>query len=187
MTRLRASFSAIMFVAAGFGLIGGAAIAADTEPVIVPENTDGSFYVRGDIGWSFLEWDGGEDDDALTLGGGAGVLWNDVLRSDVRLDWSGNYDTTISDFDSTTLLGNAYIDIPLDLTFTPYVGVGAGWGWIDGDGGDDSGFTYSLMGGATFNITDNLALDAGYRFRDIILDGPDFTDHSISAGALFKF
>ena len=55
-----------------------------------------------------------------------------MLRSDVKLDWSGNYDTTISDLDATTLTGNTYIDIPLDLTFTPYVGAGAGWGWIDG-------------------------------------------------------
>ena len=90
--------------------------------------------------------------------------------------------------DTTTLLANSYIDIPLDLIFTPYAGAGVGWGWIDVDGpGDDSGFAFSLMAGATFGLSDNIAIDTGYRFREIMLDGADFTDHSITAGALFKF
>jgi opacity protein-like surface antigen len=149
------------------------------------------FYIRGDIGWSFLEWSGGPDDSAASVGAGVGVMWHEVLRSDVRLDWSGNYEMTITDLDATTLLGNTYIDIPLNLTYapvTPYVGVGIGWGWVDNDGsGDDSGFTYSLMGGAIFEFSDHWAIDTGYRFREIILDETDFTDHSITAGALFKF
>jgi hypothetical protein len=32
-----------------------------------------------------------------------------------------------------------------------------------------------------------MAVDIGYRFRDISIDGPDFTDHSATAGILFKF
>ncbi|HEY7749268.1 MAG TPA: porin family protein [Aestuariivirgaceae bacterium] len=170
-------------------LLGGTVIAADDDWETIPAPEASSpFYLRGDIGWSFLTGSSGED-DALTIGAGVGYQWwNDILRSDVRVDWSGNYDTTITDLDATTLLGNTYIDIPLDLTFTPYAGAGLGWGWVDRDvGGDDSGFTYSLMGGAIFNLSDNMALDAGYRFRDIHLDGPDFTDHSITAGALFSF
>jgi opacity protein-like surface antigen len=188
MERLKAAARAMLIASISAGLLGSAAVAADTDPTLPEESDAGAFYLRGDIGWSFLEWGGGSDDDALSVGAGAGVLWNDVLRSDVRLDWSGNYDTTISDLDATTLTGNTYIDIPLDLSFTPYVGAGAGWGWVDGDNGtDDSGFTWNVMAGATFTLTDNLALDAGYRFRDIIIEGDDFTDHTISAGALFKF
>src|SRR5688572_2386406 len=175
MKRLTATARAMLLAAMSASLLGGAAIAADTDPVISEESDAGAFYLRGDIGWSFLEWGGGEDDDALSVGAGAGVMWNEMLRSDVRLDWSGNYDTTISDLDATTILGNTSIAIPLDLTFTPYVGAGAGWGWVDGDGGsDDSGPAWSVMGGATFVLTDSLALDAGYRYRDIIIDGDDF-------------
>ncbi len=188
MERLKEAARVMLLASMGAGLLGSAAIAADTEPVVENGSDALPFYLRGDVGWSFLEWDGGSDDDALDVGVGAGVMWNDVLRSDVRLDWSGNYDTTVSDLDATTLTGNTYIDIPLDLTFAPYVGAGAGWGWVDGDNGnDDSGFTWNVMAGATFSLTDSFALDAGYRFRDIMIDGDDFTDHTISAGALFKF
>lgn len=165
--------------------------AADSDVSMIPEPAGiGEFYIRGDIGWSFLEWDGGSDDSGASVGVGVGVMWNEVLRSDVRVDWSGNYEMTVTDLDATTLLGNTYIDIPLDLTYPvrPYAGLGLGWGWVDNDGnGDDSGFTYSLMGGALFDMSEHWAIDTGYRFRDIVLDGADFTDHSVTAGALFKF
>jgi opacity protein-like surface antigen len=164
----------------------GAAIAADSNSGSGWSDLE-SFYLRGDIGVSLGKLEG-PDDEAVSLGLGVGHMWNDVLRSDLRLEWSGNYETTITDLDTTTLLANSYIDIPLDLIFTPYAGAGVGWGWIDVDGpGDDSGFAFSLMAGATFGLSDNIAIDTGYRFREIMLDGADFTDHSITAGALFKF
>ncbi|MGH6873682.1 MAG: porin family protein [Aestuariivirgaceae bacterium] len=171
-------------------MVKGAA-AADHGAPMVPEPAGiGEFYIRGDIGWSFLEWNGGADDSAASAGVGIGAIWNDVLRSDVRVEWSGNYEMTITDLDATTLLGNTYIDIPLDLTYPikPYAGLGLGWGWVDDDGkGNDSGFTYSLMGGALFDMSEHWAIDTGYRFREIVIDGADFTDHSVTAGALFKF
>jgi opacity protein-like surface antigen len=84
-------------------------------------------------------------------------------------------------------MANTYIDIPINLTFVPYAGVGLGWGWVDSDGDDDSGLAYGLMAGAVFELSGNFALDAGYRFREIMLEGDDFTDHSIRAGVLFRF
>jgi opacity protein-like surface antigen len=188
MLRRRIGATALAWMS-GF-MIDGAA-AADFGAPMAPEPIGiGDFYIRGDVGWSFLEWNGGPDDSAATIGAGIGVMWNEVLRSDVRLDWSGNYEMTVTNLDATTLLGNTYIDIPLNLSFplTPYAGLGLGWGWLDGDGsGDGSGFTYSLMGGATFGLSEHWAIDTGYRFREIIREGADFTDHSVTAGALFKF
>lgn len=176
---------ALLHAAAGLSLITGAAIAADSSSGGWPEL--GSFYIRGDIGVSLGELDGPKD-EAGTVGAGVGHMWNEVLRSDVRLEWSGNYETTITDLDATTLLANTYIDIPLELVFTPYAGAGLGWGWIDAEGpGDESGFAYSIRAGATFGLSESVAIDTGYRFREIMLDGADFTDHSITAGALFKF
>ena len=184
MISVRTAILAMLYASASLTVANVMANAADADSASSP----GNLYFRGDIGWSFLDWNGGGDDDAPSAGAGVGYLWNDVLRSDVRFDWSGSYHTTISDFAATTLLGNTYINIDLKLTpITPYTGAGVGWGWVDTDGGDDSGFTYSLMGGVVFGLSENLALDAGYRFREIELDGPDFTDHSISAGALFRF
>jgi opacity protein-like surface antigen len=180
--------SALVLAAAGAAAFSTAAMAADiTEEPVPTENSLGSIYLRGDIGWSWLDM-GGDDDEALTVGVGAGYMWNEILRTDVRLDWSGDYDVGASDVDAMTLLANAYIDIPINnAILTPYVGAGAGYGWVDGTAGDDSGFTYSLMAGATFDITNSMALDIGYRFRDIHIDGPDFEDHSATAGVLFRF
>jgi opacity protein-like surface antigen len=165
----------------------GQAAAADgfdngSEPIL------GAFYVRGDAGWSFLEWDGEEDDGGVTAGLGVGYQWNDYLRADARLDWSGPFDAGAVDLEATTLLGNAYIDIPLIDDITPYVGAGLGWGWVDRDGGgDDSGLAYSLMVGSAFTISDKIELDAGYRYRGITIDGDDATDHSVTGGIRFKF
>ena len=119
----------------------GIAHAADPyqpAPVVVEEapyeDTLG-FYLRGDIGWSFLEWSGGKDDNAFTGGGGVGYQFTQNLRGDVRVDWSGDYDIgPNADLSTTTLLGNMYFDIPTETIFTPYVGGGAGWGWASVDG-----------------------------------------------------
>src|SRR5262245_3189659 len=48
------------------------------------------FYLRGDLGWSFLQWRDG--DNAVDVGGGIGYQFTPYLRSDVRVDWSGDYD-----------------------------------------------------------------------------------------------
>ena len=168
-----------------------AALAADyTPPEAVPtaqQYEDMGWYLRGDAGWSFLQW--GEDDNALTVGAGVGYKFNDYLRSDARIDWSGNYDVgPDADLNMTTVLGNLYLDIPTGTMLTPYVGAGAGYGWADVDGGEDkSGVAYSLMAGVSVNLSESMALDAGYRFRDIIDDGEDPKDHSILGGIRFKF
>ncbi len=149
----------------------------------------GKFYVRGDAGWSFLEWDAGDDDDAFTAGLGVGYQWHDYLRTDVRADWSGPYETDAVDLEATTVLGNAYIDIPLTENIKPYVGAGLGWGWVEGDGAveDDSGLAYSAMVGSAFTLTGNIDLDVGYRFRGISIDDEDVTDHAVTGGIRFKF
>jgi opacity protein-like surface antigen len=173
----------------------GIAHAADPyqpAPVVVEEapyeDTLG-FYLRGDIGWSFLEWSGGNDDNAFTGGGGVGYQFTQNLRGDVRVDWSGDYDIgPNADLSTTTLLGNMYFDIPTETIFTPYVGGGAGWGWASVDGGNsDDAFTYSLMAGATIDLSRNLDLDIGYRFIDMTVDGPDIYDHQIMTGVRLNF
>ena len=186
MTATSMAMRRLLLATAGFVALTSAAMAADlSQPVPATERSP--FYLRGDVGWSMLNW-GGPDDSAVTAGVGVGYMWNEVLRSDVRLDWSGNYDIGSQSADSVTLLGNAYIDIPLNISFTPYVGVGAGYGWVNnGLAGNDSGFTYSLMAGATFDLSSTMALDAQFRYRDIMIGGPNFTDESVTAGVLFRF
>ena len=104
------------------------------EEAPVPDDT--GLYFRGDIGWSFLEWSGGKDDSAFTGGGGVGYKFNDNLRSDLRVDWTGEYNIGWgADLATTTVLGNMYFDIPTQIRLTPYVGGGAGWGWATAQDG----------------------------------------------------
>src|SRR5262245_8679184 len=165
-----------------FGLA-APAFAADLTPAPAPV---GGFYVRGDLGWSWLTWR--DSDNAFDVGGGVGYQWGPWFRSDVRVDWSGDYDIAPnSTANITTILGNGYLDIPLGYIFVPYVGAGAGYGWWNQDGGKDrDGFTYALMAGVSFDISEAVALDVGYRFRQV-LDGPDPYDNSVLGGIRFKF
>jgi opacity protein-like surface antigen len=87
-----------------------------------------------------------------------------------------------------SLLANAYVDLGKFNGFTPYVGAGIGgtrvkWGTLTNDcrdgvdptlcvddthpGGVDWRFTYAAMAGVTYDVTDCIAIDAGYRYRHI--------------------
>lgn len=147
------------------------------------------WYLRGDIGWSFLEWSG-RDDNEFVGGGGVGYRFNENLRTDMRLDWSGYYDRTpgADDMSITTALGNLYFDVPTGTAFTPYLGAGAGYGWGTVDGGKDKdGFAYALMAGASVNLTDELSLDMGYRFRSVLADGANPMEHQFMTGLRYEF
>jgi len=181
---LLVGFAALPFAAA--------AQAADLGPapeVAVEDNEVTGLYLRGDIGWSFLEWSGGSDDSALVLGGGVGYQFNDNMRADLTADWAGNYDVAPgADMSTTTVLGNLYFDWANDSAFTPYVGAGIGYGWVDdAPSGNDSGIAYGLAAGVSMGLTDNIDLDVGYRFRDVMISGSDPMDHQVSAGIRFNF
>jgi opacity protein-like surface antigen len=148
------------------------------------------WYLRGDIGWSFLEWSGGEDDNAFALGGGVGYQFNDYLRSDLRVDWAGNYDIGGGDdMGVTTVLGNLYLDVPTGTMITPYVGGGIGYGWtsVDGAGDDGDGLAWAISAGASVDLSESIAMDVGYRFRDVMVSGENPTEHQIMTGLRFKF
>jgi opacity protein-like surface antigen len=163
------------------------AYAADLEPVV--ETPFPSWYVRGDIGWSFLEWSGGDDDSAIALGAGIGYRFSEALRFDVRGDFAGDYDIGGgTDIDVWTVLANGYFDIPTGTMITPYLGAGIGYGWVNASpGGDDDGLAFALMGGASIDLSQSTAIDIGYRFRDVLIDGPDTQEHQILAGIRFSF
>jgi opacity protein-like surface antigen len=147
-------------------------------------------YLRADLGWSFLEWDGGLDDQALVGSAGVGYKVNDNLRADLTLEKSGDYTVAAgSTLSTTAVMGNVYFDWANDTMFTPYVGVGAGYGWVDrtGAGVDDNGIALGLAAGVSADLTSNIAIDVGYRFRDIMISGPDTQEHQVLAGMRFSF
>lgn len=120
-----------------------------------------------------------------------------------------------------SLMANAYVDIGTFGSITPYVGVGIGgshlrWGTLTNNfdntlvtnadethaGGADWRFTYAAMAGASIDVTDCVAVDAGYRYRSIEggrmfgvgtagTTGPGYDNgivtHDFKLGARYKF
>lgn len=120
-----------------------------------------------------------------------------------------------------SLMANAYVDLGTYGYVTPYVGAGIGGAYVKWDklrnticddpssdgcyttehGGKGSWrFAYSLMAGATIDVTCNLKADVGYRFRHIgggdmfgynENGGPGsdkgFDSHEVRVGARYMF
>ena len=184
MTRIKQLLLAAGVVAA----MSAPALAADMDAPVTDGAIEG-WYLRGDLGWSFLEWSA-RDDNEFVVGGGVGYRMTENLRTDLRVDWAGYYDLTAgaNDMTLTTALGNLYFDVPTGTAFTPYVGAGAGYGWGTVDGGKDKdGFAYALMAGAAVNLSDQVTLDAGYRFRSIMSDGSNPMEHQFLMGLRYEF
>lgn len=172
-------------------MLASAGFAAQAADPGVPANDYQAmgFYLRGDIGWSFLDWSGGADDDALALGVGAGYRFYDSMRADLRLDWAGDYDVAPgADLSVSSVLGNLYFDWANNSSFTPYVGAGLGYGWATASPGNDKdGFAYALMAGVAVDLTENISIDTEYRFRDVMVSGSDPYEHQILTGLRFEF
>lgn len=148
---------------------------ADYVTSVCSSNCDSSVFenntVLGDLKGSFL------------IGGGVGYQVTDYLRTDLTLDYMTRSKFT-SDHDQShmsglSLLANAYVDLGNFAGITPYLGAGIGgtrvkWADVvdmrsnDVHPGDANWrFTYALMAGASVDLTHNLKLDAGYRYRHI--------------------
>jgi len=95
---------------------------------------------------------------------------------------SPGYSVEKADIDVWTFMLNGYVDIGTWNRITPYVGAGIGASYVttsditfanpDGSTGSYDGdskwnFAWALMAGAAYDITPNLALDAGYRYLNI--------------------
>ena len=167
--------------------MGAASQAADQDPYVPSEtSTMSGFYLRGDVGASFLNWSGGNNDTAVVGGGGVGYKAGDFLRMDVTLDHTSDYTIAPgSTINTTALMGNVYLDWSNGSAFTPYVGAGIGYGWVSGPVND--GLALGLAAGVAVDLTNNLAVDVGYRFRDIGSSSPHVEEHQVTAGLRFKF
>jgi opacity protein-like surface antigen len=182
----------MMMLAAAVALpLSVSAKAADIAPDVPSdvETSNMGLYLRGDVGGSFLNWSGGKDDNAFVGGGGIGYQYNDMFRMDMTADFTSKYKIAPgAEISTTTLLGNAYFDFANDTMFTPYVGAGLGYGWVNGKGAPDkSGLALGAAAGIAVDLTSNLAIDVGYRFRDIAVKGADTMEHQATIGMRFKF
>ena len=129
------------------------------------------------------------------LGGAIGMNITEMIRGEVELSHSswkadsfvrtgGKSDSgsVAGSINSTYVLANVWVDINNDTAFTPYAGGGAGVGWADGNakfsgggyGNGEAGFAFQLGVGLKYDLTENIGLDLGYRYKSIL--GVDFQD-----------
>jgi opacity protein-like surface antigen len=182
------AYKSALFGVAILAMATSSAMAADVGPAPADQNAATGFYLRGDAGWSFLDWSGGGSDSDLALGVGLGYRINDALRTDLRADYSGPFKSGGNNIEIGTLTGNLYYDIDTGSAFTPYLGAGAGYGYAWRSGASDrQGVAFALMAGAGFALTDRTTLDIEYRFRDIMSSGADPMEHQILAGIRYAF
>ena len=105
----------------------------------------------------------GEDAGVLITGSdNLGVTVGDLVA-----DGQGDVDTLF-------VLANLYYDFDLGGRFKPYIGAGAGVGFVDVDYSpsatpiiqdDTTAFAYQAMAGVAYQVTPATALFAGYRYR----------------------
>jgi len=161
-------------------------------------------------------------DTGFIIGGAIGVddFLMENLRSEVEVSYykfkPKSYKSAIftginptGHLSSVNVLANLWYDIDLGMAVTPYLGGGAGIGFVDskltvanGAGaqwsGSDAGFAYQLGAGFKYDFSETLALDVGYRFRGVLdakfnsrIAGFRTTDgnvyaHTVQAGISFK-
>ena len=156
------------------------------------------------------------------LGGAVGYQFNEHIRAEVELSHSSwhvnSYNSSGRPFKPATgsisetyLLGNIWYDIPTHSAFTPYVGGGLGAGFTSADAlfnGGTHGYgpplsqpnlAFQIGAGVKFDLSEKLALDVGYRFKDVT--GVHFGDtggkydyrnatlasHNVQIGLTFRF
>lgn len=131
--------------------------------------------------------------DTWMAGIGFGYKFNDYFRADLTADYRDRYKFKATtpcigacgptrhetSFSAWTFMANGYLDLGTWQGFTPYVGAGLGAAYImtaNHDvtntappnftyaGGDRWSLAAAAMAGASYQLTDNLLLDAGYRY-----------------------
>ncbi len=160
-------------------LFGGASFLDDVE--ITYSNS-------GTAGLSETETDAG-----FIVGGAIGMHVNQSMRAEIEVSYFENsvneleYPYTPASFsasghvNSVNLLLNVWHDFDLGGGFVPYIGGGAGVGFVNARAfrpnppddyneltGSDVGFAFQVGAGLKFALTDMIAADVGYRYRGIM-------------------
>jgi outer membrane protein OmpA-like peptidoglycan-associated protein len=102
----------------------------------------------------------------------------------------------IGDMSAFTVMAVVQKEFDIGSPLRPYVGAGAGWGWLDTDAvgpllasnnynhGRTDSFAYQLNAGVAYAITDNLDLTVGYRY--LAMDSLKFKNETPAFDAEYK-
>jgi opacity protein-like surface antigen len=184
------TFKILLLAGAVVAPLAGSAIAADYSPDVPSDaSTNTGFYLRSDVGASFLRWSAFNNDTGLIAAVGAGYQWNDYFRTDITGQWAGGYNIGLADnIHTTKILANGYLDLANATAFTPYIGAGIGYGWAYGNAyGSTSGVAIAGHAGVAYAMSNNLALDVSYNIIDTVGDTNQPVEHQVTAGLRFKF
>ena len=199
------------------------------EPVAT---VPGNCYFRFDAGYSFNNTPEGDFngpttgekiDDSYLLETGIGC-GSGHLRGEILFTYRGERDITVvppvddifTDVRTYSLMVNAFYDFGNYSGFMPYIGAGMGFAYhvlsdlyddintlVPQAGDEDLVFTWSLMAGVGFEVSEGFILDVGYRYIDMggvsseradsayfvnpFLNLDDLTAHEIKAGFRYRF
>jgi len=194
-----------VFVSLAFAAQGQSLPVIEPEPLPEPPEEIGGWYLRGDIAYAISNepdviynetaarqnFGYAELDDTARLGVGIGRRIGDWFRADLTVDYGVETELTggtvgpcgpatcatveQADMWTISLLANGYADLGYYDGFSPYVGAGVGFSYLNWDyqGGlgsfsnEDVRFTYALMAGLSYDVNANWTIDAGYRFLHI--------------------
>lgn len=171
---------------------------------------DADFGYGVGFGYQFFDWlrsDVTVDTQQISFGGSTRVAAPCVYPQLGDLSYVGTTCRTTDGANATAwaFMANGYADLGTYARFTPYVGAGAGmtlvnWsnlekqrycegvcpatnaGVASYSGQSDWRFTWQLMAGMAYDVTQNLKVDLGYRYRRIA--GGDMHGWDVSATTL---
>ena len=152
-----------------------------------------SFNLEPSGHWRGVNFFNESVDDTWLAGVGFGYRFSDYFRTDVTLDYHGKFDYAgraacvpacgtsreRTSFSAWTFLLNGYVDMGTWHGFTPYVGAGIGTSYVMTDDvrginpippnsrfdkGNNWSLAGALMAGGSYEVDENLLIDAGYRF-----------------------
>jgi len=129
-------------------------------------------------------------DPGFIVGGAVGMDINPNMRAEVEVSYFESdvsrlnypYDpvsySASGDVNSVNVLMNVWYDFDMGGGFAPYIGGGAGVGFVDARAawsdpynelvGSDAGFAFQAGGGLRFQLTEMIGADLGYRYRGIL-------------------
>jgi opacity protein-like surface antigen len=203
----------------------GYAFGGSADPAFRSYDTGSGSYGAGSL--SNVDIEG-----SPAFGAGLGYRFTDVLRADVTVgamggDFEGSTTSALtcsgaagttgcrsvdtSSFKAYSLMVNGFADLGTFAGFTPYLGGGAGYTYVDWDtldstyycvdgsascasygaagtssnpGADSWRFSYALMAGVAYDLSPRIQLDFGYKYLHIGSgDMTGWDSASVSAGA----
>lgn len=156
-------------------------------------NSSGGWYAGAFAGAAWpndIDVNGADDlsaDTGFAFGGVIGKNVSNNVRVELEVsNWSADAECSgkcsVSEFDvdALSILGNAWVDIPVGHEVTPYVGGGIGYAGVGLDGGsvDETswGFAWQLGAGLRMDVGTNMKLDVGYRYKSAAADSGDYNN-----------